>query len=111
MVPGADESGEEVSDVTYKEAFTGPAYRKATFVGISIAAIQQMTGINVIMFYSNTIFASGTSLGPNQVSNLIGVVNFLSTFGGLILLSNYGRNRYAFQPGQLGCHPGVPWVL
>ena len=43
-------------NVSYKEVFTGPLYRRATFVGCTLAVFQQLTGINIIMFYSTKIF-------------------------------------------------------
>lgn len=52
--------------------------------------LQQLTGINTIIFYSNTIF-NGSSLLPEQVTFLVGAVNFASTIGGLFLLSFFGR--------------------
>jgi MFS family permease len=77
--------------LTYGDVFCGPLYRKATLVGISLAAFQQMTGINIIMFYSNTIFESGTSMDPNTITTLVGTVNFLATLVGMYLLSIAGR--------------------
>lgn len=43
------------------------------------------------MFYSNTIFASGTSLTAHQTTALIGTVNLLSAFIGMALLIKIGR--------------------
>jgi|APCry1669190288_1035285.scaffolds.fasta_scaffold49194_2 Sugar (and other) transporter len=42
------------------------------------------------MFYGSTLF-KGVSLDPTMVTFLIGLVNFLSTLVGLILLSKAGR--------------------
>ena len=50
-----------------------------------------MTGINFIMFYSNTIFASLGGISPVMITFYVGLVNFIATFGGLILLFKAGR--------------------
>jgi len=42
------------------------------------------------MFYSNTIFAN-VGMDPTTITALIGIVNFLSTLGGLGLLAVSGR--------------------
>jgi MFS family permease len=43
------------------------------------------------MFYSNTIFADGTTLSPNAVTTLVGTVNFLATLVGIIFIARAGR--------------------
>lgn len=45
------------------------------------------------MFYSNTIFSSLGGISPDMITFLVGVVNFLATFGGLVLLFKYGRRQ------------------
>lgn len=52
--------------------------------------LQQFTGINIIMFYSNTIFAN-LSLKPQIMTPIIMTLKFLSAFGGMWLLSKFGR--------------------
>jgi hypothetical protein len=81
----------EDNDVGYKQACCSPQYSRATFVGCSLAIFQQLTGINFIMFYSNTIFASLGSISPTMITFYVGLVNFFATFGGLFLLFKAGR--------------------
>jgi len=76
--------------VSYGQVFCNPQYSRATFVGCSLAVFQQLTGINVVIFYSNTIFKNA-GYAPATITGLIGIVNFLTTFGGLVLLSLFGR--------------------
>ena len=75
---------------TYGVVCFSSKYKKSTWVGCALAILQQMTGINFIMFYSNTLFA-GSSMSPQNITGLIGVVNFLATFGGLFFLALAGR--------------------
>lgn len=84
--------GEEV--IGYKAVCCGK-YSGATFVGCSLAIFQQLTGINIIMFYSNTIFAN-TGASPTTITALVGVVNFFSTLVGMALLGLAGRKTIMF---------------
>lgn len=42
------------------------------------------------MFYSNTLFA-GLGMSTATITGLVGIVNFVATFGGLYLLTVAGR--------------------
>ncbi|PTX64418.1 SP family arabinose:H+ symporter-like MFS transporter/SP family xylose:H+ symportor-like MFS transporter [Melghirimyces profundicolus] len=71
------------------------AWRPAIFVGIGLAILQQVSGINVIMYYATEILndfriGSGENAGFFQ-SMLIGVVNFLSTFIAVMTIDKFGR--------------------
>lgn len=85
-----NDGGEEAT-LSWNEVFCGVRYSRATFVGIVLAMLQQLTGINVIIFYSNTIFAHGTDLPAETITFLVGAVNFVSTLGGMFLLTKFGR--------------------
>ena len=51
------------------------------------------------MFYSNVIF-KGLEIKPVVITAIVGIVNFLSTLGGLVLLFYYGR-RILMIVGQI----------
>jgi len=53
------------------------------------------------MFYSNTIFSSLGDISPDMITFLVGVVNFLGTFGGLYLLFNFGRRTIMLYVGSV----------
>jgi hypothetical protein len=38
------------------ESFTDPIYRSATLMGVFMMVFQQLSGINVLIFYSSEIF-------------------------------------------------------
>ena len=90
---GPAESGPP--QLSYGTVFCDPRYSKASFVGCCIAIIQQLTGINIIMFYSNTILKN-VGMKPAVITGLIGGVNFGATFGGLFLLGIAGRKTILF---------------
>jgi len=55
----SDENEENTNDVSYGKVCCSGQYKNATYVGCTLAVLQQLTGINFIMFYSNTLFAGG----------------------------------------------------
>lgn len=76
---------------TYRGICCNPLYSRATFVGCMLSIFQQLTGINFIIFYSNKIFEKTTTMDSVTITELCNVVNFVSTFGGIVLLSCAGR--------------------
>jgi len=80
-----------------------PWIRRLMFVGFGIAIVQQVTGVNTIMYYGTQIltdagFASDSALSAN-IAN--GVISVLSTFVGIWLLGRVPR-RPMLMTGQLG---------
>lgn len=64
---------------------------------MALAGFQQLTGINVVMFYSSKIFQSH---GDEPASGAMSVViinfwvyfvNFVAVIGAILLLSRFGR--------------------
>ncbi|KAF1955579.1 general substrate transporter [Byssothecium circinans] len=73
------------------EIFTGPKMLYRTLLGITLQALQQLTGANFFFYYGTTIF---NSIGiPNSyvTSIILGGVNFGTTFPGLYIVEKYGR--------------------
>lgn len=80
-----------------------PWMRKLMFVGFGIAIVQQITGVNTIMYYGTQIltdagFTSDSALTAN-IAN--GVISVLATFAGIWLLGRVDR-RPMLMTGQLG---------
>lgn len=70
-----------------------PAMRLALTVGITIAVLQQITGINAVFFYAPMIFEQsgiGTDASFMQAV-LIGVVNLVFTVVAILLIDRLGR--------------------
>ncbi|MBK4713867.1 MULTISPECIES: sugar porter family MFS transporter [Tenebrionibacter/Tenebrionicola group] len=77
---------------------------KLFLIGIGIAVIQQMTGVNTIMYYAPTVL---TAVGMSDNSALFatvanGAVSVLMTFVGIWMLGKIGR-RTMTMLGQFGC--------
>ncbi len=78
--------------------------KRLVALGIGIAMLQQLSGVNTIMFYAPTMLQA-TGLGTNAsllatIAN--GVISVLMTFVGIMLLSRFGR-RPLLLVGQIGC--------
>ena len=63
---------------------------------MGLAIFQQLTGINVVMFYSGTIFRgddsqSETAMSAVFVNFLVFGVNFFATAASVFLLGCFGR--------------------
>ncbi|KAJ6120771.1 hypothetical protein N7523_005051 [Penicillium sp. IBT 18751x] len=73
--------------------FKAPTMAKRVAVGVSLQALQQLTGANYFFYYGTTVFR-GAGISNSYVTQMIlGGVNFGSTFLGLYLIEHYGRRR------------------
>jgi len=80
-------------------------YKYALWIGIAIPAIQQLSGVNVIMYYAPTMFESqgDYKLVLTFVTTLL---SFFSTFVSVFVTDKLGR-RFLFIYGSLGCALGL----
>lgn len=76
------------------ELFTVPRLRRATLASFVVMIAQQMCGINIIAFYSSTIFVeAGTSDYMALVATFgFGLVNFVFAFPALVSLKSTRYN-------------------
>ncbi|MDQ0918396.1 sugar porter (SP) family MFS transporter [Paenibacillus sp. V4I5] len=100
-IHGDELARQEVLDI--KESFSqesgsirqlfSPALRLALIVGVGLAVLQQVTGINAIMYYAPEIFketGAGTNASLIQTI-LVGLINFLFTILAIWLIDKVGR--------------------
>ncbi|MDF2962441.1 MAG: transporter [Paenibacillus sp.] len=100
-IHGEEMAKQEVLDI--KESFKqesgsirqlfNPGLRTALIVGVVLAVLQQVTGINAIMYYAPEIFketGAGTNASLVQTI-LVGLINFLFTILALWLIDKVGR--------------------
>ncbi|KAF2833876.1 general substrate transporter [Ophiobolus disseminans] len=73
------------------EIFTGPRMLYRTLLGITLQALQQLTGANYYFYYGTTIFNSIGISNSYVTSIILGAVNFGMTFPGLYIVEKYGR--------------------
>lgn len=72
-----------------------PALRRPLFLAVSLAILQQITGINTVLFYGSMIWErqlSGSTHSSAIGANVtIGLINFLATLVALWLIDRTGR--------------------
>lgn len=77
---------------SFKQLFS-PGIRTALFIGVMLAVLQHVTGINAIMYYAPEIFKEmglGTDASLTQTI-WIGLINFLFTILSVWLIDKVGR--------------------
>ena len=84
----------EVKTPSWAEVFA-PRWRTPLIIGLGLAVLQQLTGINAIIYYSNSIFAAAGFATPAEQAQAttwgIGAVNVLSTFIAIAFIDGLGR--------------------
>ena len=90
------------------ELFTIPRVRRATLASFTVMLAQQMCGINIIAFYSSTIFlnANATQRQALFASWGYGLVTFVFAFPALKTIDKYGRRALL-----LFTFPQMAWTL
>lgn len=76
-----------------RELLTIPRIRNATLASYTVMLSQQLCGINIIAFYSSTIFLDSgfTPYGALVASCIFGFVNFLGAFPAIWTMDTLGR--------------------
>ncbi|KAI1827526.1 sugar transporter-domain-containing protein [Xylaria intraflava] len=90
------------------ELFTVPRVRRATYAAFTVMIAQQLCGINIIAFYSSTVF---TDAGFNTFQALLasfgfGAVNWIFAFPALWTIDTFGRRSLL-----LFTFPQMTWTL
>jgi sugar porter (SP) family MFS transporter len=92
----------------FTELFTVPRVRRATLASFVVMIAQQMCGINIIAFYSSTIFVNA---GYTEKQALLatfgfGLVNFVFAFPAVWTIDTFGRRNLL-----LFTFPNMAWTL
>jgi sugar porter (SP) family MFS transporter len=79
---------------TYKDIIFGePHLGRRTLTGCGLQMLQQLTGVNFIMYYGTTFFNGAGVDNPFTISLIMQVINMVSTFPGLFVVESWGRRR------------------
>lgn len=106
----AEESG------TLAELFQ-PGLRRAFWIAIALAILQQVTGINTVLFYGSIIFKqqvhSGSDTAAIFANVIVGLVNFFATLIALNMIDKFGRRPLLLvSSGIMGlCQMGLAAVF
>jgi len=92
----------------FVELFTIPRVRRATLAAFTVMIAQQMCGINIIAFYSTTVFKEN---GSDDFQALLasfgfGLINWLFAFPAFWTIDTFGRRSLL-----LFTFPNMAWTL
>ncbi|MCT2342861.1 sugar porter family MFS transporter [Niallia taxi] len=92
----------QMKKATFKD-LNVPWVRRIVFIGLGIAVVQQITGVNSIMYYGTEILKdAGFETRAALIGNIAnGVISVVATFVGIWLLGRVGR-RPMLITGQIG---------
>ncbi|KAL7222158.1 hypothetical protein ACSBR1_023965 [Camellia fascicularis] len=81
--------GDEADAVKFSELFYGRHF-KVVFIGSTLFALQQLSGINAVFYFSSAVFRS---VGvPSDIANIcIGIANLSGSVIAMILMDKLGR--------------------
>jgi len=90
-------------------------YRYPLFLAISIGAFNQLAGINSILYYLNSIFASAgfSQISGDQQAIAIGFTNLVFTIVGMSVIDKLGRKTLLLvgAVGTASCLAAVSWLF
>jgi sugar porter (SP) family MFS transporter len=90
-------------------------YRYPLFLAISIGAFNQLSGINAILYYLPSIFASAgfTQLSGDRQAIAIGFTNLIFTVVGMSVIDKLGRKTLLLigAAGTASCLVAVSWLF
>jgi MFS family permease len=100
--------GENNYFTRFTQLFTIPRVRRATLASFTVMIAQQMCGINIIAFYSSTIFVNSgfTVIQSLWASFGFGLINFLFAFPAIWTIDTFGRRSLL-----LFTFPNMAWSL
>jgi SP family arabinose:H+ symporter-like MFS transporter len=75
-----------------------PGFRLALFIGVALAMLGQLMGVNAVLYYGPSIFReSGLSSGDSLFYQvLVGLVNMLTTVLALVIIDKVGRKKLVY---------------
>jgi sugar porter (SP) family MFS transporter len=79
---------------TYKDVIFGtPHLGRRTLTGCGLQMLQQLTGVNFIMYYGTSFFVGAGIQNAFLVSLIINIVNTFSTIPALFIIEAWGRRK------------------
>lgn len=79
---------------SYRDIFLGsPHLGRRTLTGCGLQMLQQLTGINFIMYYGTSFFHGAGVSSPFLIALITNIVNVVSTVPGLFVVETWGRRK------------------
>lgn len=88
------DKGDDAEGVKYSELLYGRHFR-VVFIGTTLFALQQLSGINAVFYFSSTVFKSAGV--PSDIANLcVGFANLSGSIVAMLLMDKLGRKVLLF---------------
>ncbi|KAH7848365.1 hypothetical protein Vadar_001975 [Vaccinium darrowii] len=81
--------GDETDSMKFSELLYGRHFR-VVFIGSTLFALQQLSGINAVFYFSSTVFRSA-GVSSNLANIFVGIANLLGSIIALVLMDKLGR--------------------
>eukprot|EP00262_Sarcandra_glabra_P009412 TRINITY_DN2378_c0_g1_i1.p1 TRINITY_DN2378_c0_g1~~TRINITY_DN2378_c0_g1_i1.p1 ORF type:complete len:491 (+),score=74.08 TRINITY_DN2378_c0_g1_i1:357-1829(+) len=86
--------GDDVEGVRLSELLYG-RHSRVVFIGSTLFALQQLSGINAVFYFSSTVFKSAGV--PSDMANIcVGVANLSGSIVAMLLMDKLGRKALLF---------------
>jgi len=86
-----EDSIKNVSKVNTWDTLTKSYFLKVLLLGVSLQLLQQLSGINCVIYYSGEIFKEAGLSNPTIGTIIIGLVNMLTTIIAVKYVDSWGR--------------------
>lgn len=90
-------------------------YAFPLFLAMATGIFNQLTGINAILYYLNSIFASAgfSQMSSSRQAVIIGLTNLIATLFAMAVIDKVGRKRLLLigSVGMFVCLGGVGWLF
>ena len=104
-----------VDGVAHSEPLFQKKYRKPIYLAVTVAAFNQLAGINAILYYLNDIFgmAGFSKMSGDLQAVAVGAMNLLATFLAMTVIDRVGRKTLLLigAVGMVFCLSGVAMVF
>ena len=105
----------EITEAEEQVGTSNTHHRRALVVGLTLAILQQVTGINVFLYYAPSIFkrASHSANASLWETVIVGAVNVLFTAVAMIFVDRAGRKPLLLVgcAGMMACLLAMGWAL
>ena len=86
-----EEDKSEDHTASFGAVLCNPKYKWATFTGIILASLSQLSGVYAIIFYSSSIYYVLPYVDANTATVFTGLVNFVACLFSFFILKRWGR--------------------
>ncbi|KAK6618642.1 hypothetical protein RUM43_013033 [Polyplax serrata] len=77
---------------SFRQSLASKAVKMSLFISLGLMFIQQLSGVNAVIFYTGDIFKTvNADSDPNVSSIIVGVVQVISTFISTLIVDRLGR--------------------